>query len=285
MASTMADRLGKTAFLADRGIVRIAGPEAKTWLDSLVTCDLDRVSPGKARLGALLTPQGKILFDFLVNEAAEEDGGGYLLDCLAGMAPELVRRLGFYRLRARIELADVSADLGVLAGWDGAAADAEAGFLTTDPRDAALGWRLILPRDAAQAAATATPEAYHTHRIALGVPEGGKDFLFAEAFPHEALMDRLAGVDFDKGCYVGQEVVSRMQHRGTARTRLVRARYAGGIVADAGAEVTAGERVIGKAGSGADGRGLLMLRLDKLEDARAAGEPLRAGGLDVIVEA
>ncbi len=275
---------GHAAFLADRGVVRISGPDARTLLDNLITCDLDRVKPGHGRHGALLTPQGKIMFDFLVNEAEEADGGGYFLDCLAGMAGELVKRLSFYKLRAKATIEDMSAALGVLAGWGGAAADGESGLLTPDPRQAQLGWRLILPRAEAEAAATDPASAYHAARIALGVPEGGKDFLFNDAFPHEALMDRLAGVDFDKGCYVGQEVVSRMQHRGTARTRIIRLRYPDGFAAEAGAPVTAGGRVIGKAGSGADGIGLAMIRLDKLDDALAAGEEIRAGGLAFVVE-
>jgi folate-binding protein YgfZ len=127
-------------------------------------------------------------------------------------------------------------------------------------------------------------EAYHAHRIALGVPEGGRDFLFGDAFPHEALMDQLNGVDFDKGCYVGQEVVSRMQHRGTARTRIVPALYEGGFAADVGVEVTAGEKALGKTGTGAEGKGLLMIRLDRAADALKAGEVIRAGGIPVRLE-
>jgi folate-binding protein YgfZ len=274
---------GHTAFLADRGVVRVAGPDARMLLDNLITCDLDRVKPGQGRHGALLTPQGKIMFDFIINEAEEADGG-YFLDCLAGMAGELVKRLSFYKLRAKVAIEDMSAELGVLAGWGDAVADDESGLLTPDPREPKLGWRLILPRDEAEKAANTPAGAYHALRIGLGVPEGGKDFLFNDAFPHEALMDRLAGVDFDKGCYVGQEVVSRMQHRGTARTRIVKLRYPDGFAPEAGAAVTAGERVIGKAGSGAGGIGLATIRLDKLDDALAAGEEIRAGGLAFRVE-
>jgi len=275
---------GKTAFLADRGIVRLTGPDAHGFLDGLITCDLAKVAPGRARLGALLTPQGKILFDFIVHEAAEQDGGGILLDILAGMAGDLARRLGFYKLRAKVVIEDLSETLGILAGWDSATPDDDLGLASPDPRSAELGWRMILARTDGPAAATSTAGEYHAHRIACGVPEGGKDFLFADAFPHEALMDRLGGVDFDKGCYVGQEVVSRMQHRGTARTRIVRARYPDGIPADAGADVTAGDRVIGKTGSAQAGNGLATVRLDRLEEALAAGEAIRAGGLDVVLE-
>ena len=126
--------------------------------------------------------------------------------------------------------------------------------------------------------------AYHAHRIALGVPEGGKDFLFNDTFPHEALMDQLNGIDFDKGCYIGQEVVSRMQHRGTARTRIVPVVYEDGFTAEPWSEVTAGERRLGKVGTGANGRGLVMIRLDRAADALAAGETIRAGGMPVRIE-
>jgi hypothetical protein len=153
-----------------------------------------------------------------------------------------------------------------------------------DPRLADLGWRAVVAAaDAAEFAADPA-EAYHARRIALGVPEGGRDFLFGDAFPHEALMDQLQGVDFDKGCYVGQEVVSRMQHRGTARTRIVPALYEGGFAAEAGVEVMAGGKVLGRTGTGAEGRGLLVIRLDRAADALSAGETIRAGGIPVTLE-
>ncbi|MFL5223670.1 MAG: folate-binding protein, partial [Microvirga sp.] len=112
----------------------------------------------------------------------------------------------------------------------------------------------------------------------------GKDFLFNDTFPHEALMDQLNGIDFDKGCYIGQEVVSRMQHRGTARTRIVPVVYEDGFTAEPWSEVTAGERRLGKVGTGANGRGLVMIRLDRAADALAAGETIRAGGMPVRIE-
>ena len=125
-------------------------------------------------------------------------------------------------------------------------------------------------------------DAYHAHRIALGVPEGGRDFLFGDAFPHEALMDQLHGVDFDKGCYVGQEVVSRMQHRGTARTRIVPAVYEGGFAADVGRRGH-GRREGARQDRNRRGRAAasLMIRLDRAEDALKAGETIRAGGIPV----
>jgi folate-binding protein YgfZ len=270
--------------LADRGVVRVSGEDAKTFLDNLITCDLDRVSPHTARFGALLTPQGKILFDFIVFQAPEEIGGGYYLDVLKVFAPDLTKRLGFYKLRAKVAVEDMSETMAVVAGWDEPKPDDEIGLVAEDPRLSDLGWRAIIAAQDSEEFARQEPQRYHARRIALGVPEGGRDFLFGEAFPHEALMDQLRGVDFDKGCYVGQEVVSRMQHRGTARTRIVPAVYEGGFAADVGVEVTAGGKTLGTTGTGIEGRGLLMIRLDRAADALGAGHEIRAGGIPVTLE-
>jgi folate-binding protein YgfZ len=270
--------------LADRGVVRVSGEDAKTFLDGLITCDVDRIAPAGARFGALLTPQGKILFDFIVFQAPEEIGGGYYLDVLKVFAPDLAKRLGFYKLRAKVAVEDLSEGLAVVAGWDAPPPRDEAGLVAQDPRLPDLGWRAVVAAGDVAEFAPDPAERYHARRIALGVPEGGRDFLFGDAFPHEALMDQLQGVDFDKGCYVGQEVVSRMQHRGTARTRLVPAVYEGGFAAEVGVEVTAGSKALGKTGTGAEGRGLLMIRLDRAADALSAGEPILAGGIPVRLE-
>ncbi|MFL5197336.1 MAG: YgfZ/GcvT domain-containing protein [Microvirga sp.] len=293
-----------TAHLSDRGVVRVSGADARPFLDGLVTCDLDKVGPDRPRFGALLTPQGKLLFDFLLFEAPQDAGGGFYLDCLRFMAPELAKRLGFYKLRAKVAVEDLSETLAVVAGWgDAPKPDDAIGLVGGDPRLKALGWRAIVAAEDAALASPAEGEAvsrearpgegesatpghgaYHAHRVALGVPEGGKDFLFNDTFPHEALMDQLNGIDFDKGCYIGQEVVSRMQHRGTARTRIVPVVYEDGFTAEPWSEVTAGERRLGKVGTGANGRGLVMIRLDRAADALAAGETIRAGGMPVRIE-
>lgn len=256
--------------LADRAVLAVSGEDARSFLDRLVTCDLDRVAPGRSRYGALLTPQGKIIADFILHEVA----GGYLIETPAACLADLTKRLGLYRLRAKVSLSDRSADLAVLAGWDAPPPDgAEAS--APDPRVAALGWRAIVARGAT--AASTDPAAYAAYRIALGVPESGLDFALNDAFPHEALMDQMAGVDFDKGCYVGQEVVSRMQHRGTARTRVVRVAL-GGIPPEPGTPVVAGERALGSMGSVAAGHGLAMIRVDRASDALAEGVAMLAGG-------
>jgi folate-binding protein YgfZ len=159
-------------------------------------------------------------------------------------------------------------------------------LLYRDPRLPDLGIRVMIPPHlAAEAAAElgadlVDADAYEGHRVALGIPRGGLDFIYGDAFPHEADMDQLGGVDFEKGCYVGQEVVSRMEHRGTARTRVVPVVY-DAFAPDAGLAVMAGEKQVGTMGSSAGGRGLATLRLDRVADAVAAGTPLIAGGVEI----
>jgi tRNA-modifying protein YgfZ len=205
----------QAAILGDRAVVAVSGPAARDFLQGIVTVDIADVAPGTARHGALLTPQGKILFEFMVTFGGDD---AFLLDVARPLARDLVKRLMFYRLRAKVEIA-ARDDLTVVSLWGGTAPDFEVAF--ADPRLAALGWRAILPADEAPVrlaqggAEIVDRSAYHAYRIALGVPELGADYATGELFPHESDLDQLAGVDFDKGCFVGQEVVSRMQHRGT----------------------------------------------------------------------
>jgi tRNA-modifying protein YgfZ len=275
----------KSALLPDRGVVKVAGDDARKFLNGLITSDIDKVAPGEAAFAALLTPQGKIIVDFILTEADAADGGGFFLDCPRALAPTLVQRLNFYKLRAKLIVEDLSETLGVLAIWDGAA-ETEYGLCYGDPRLPALGSRCMLPPHLAGAAAAdlgaelVDASAYEAHRIALGVPRGGLDFIYGDAFPHETDMDQLGGVDFDKGCFVGQEVVSRIEHRGTARSRIVPVSY-DGFAPEAGTPVSAGEKSVGTLGSSAQGRALAMLRLDRTADALAAGAPLVAGGVEM----
>ena len=214
------------ALLPDRAIVTVTGEEAENFLQGVVTCNVATLPEGEARLGALLTPQGKIQFDFLVSRIE----GGFRLDTLAERAADLAKRLSLYRLRAKVAIA-ADPTVAVAAAWDGAQTTAETAR-ARDGRLGELGERFYASEGAFSA--DATEADYHAHRIGLGVPEGGRDFAFADAFPHEALMDQLGGVDFRKGCYVGQEVVSRMQHRGTARTRIVPVLYTDGPAPEPG---------------------------------------------------
>jgi tRNA-modifying protein YgfZ len=264
----------KAAILRDRSVLRIQGPEAPHFLHNLVTSSVETLQPGEARYAALLTPQGKIIADFIV--LAQEDG--FLLDVATGRVEELRKRLTLYKLRAKVTLTieDV-----VVAALFGKGIPPSLTMSYPDPRLPSLGWRAIMSRDRLHLLDEHEVEmideaAYHAHRITLGVPEGDQDFAFGDAFPHEADMDQFGGVDFRKGCYIGQEIVSRMQHRGTARTRIVPVSVVGEV--QQGMEITAGERLLGTLGSVIDGAALAMLRLDRTEDALNAGEPIRSGG-------
>lgn len=273
----------KSAFLPDRGVIKVAGEDARNFLNGLITTDVDKLKPGLGRFGALLTPQGKIIVDFLITEAPAGHGGGFLIDCPKALADGLATKLKFYKLRAKVTVDNLSDDLGVLAAWDGQLA-AQPDLAFADPRNAELGTRILIPEDLKQklsdliGAELVDAADYEAHRIALGVPRGGLDFMYSDAFPHETNMDRLAGVDFDKGCYVGQEVVSRMQHRGTARTRSVKVLLEDSSP-EAGVSVMAGDKSVGTMGSSAQGKGIALVRIDRVADALDAGQPLTAGGL------
>jgi folate-binding protein YgfZ len=275
----------KAAFLSDRSVIKVSGEAARDFLNGLVTTDVGLIQPGLGRFGALLTPQGKITVDFLITEAPSGHGGGFLIDCPRALAQTLADKLGFYKLRAKVVVENLSDSLGVLAAWDGDPA-IKPDLTFADPRGEKLGWRILIPEELAPKAASligaylVDDAVYEAHRIACGAPRGGIDFMYGDAFPHETNMDRLHGVDFDKGCYVGQEVVSRMQHRGTARTRTVR------LILDdsppeAGVPIVAGDKPLGTMGSSAGGMGLGLLRIDRAADALDAGLPLTAGGIAI----
>ena len=270
-----------SAFLEDRGVLRVSGDDAPVFLQGLVTNDVGSLAPGAACYSALLSPQGKLLFDFIVQRESGEPAS-FLLDCAADQAAALATRLGFYRLRAKVRIEDLSSELGVGAFWGGEPDAKLPGAAFPDPRDPRLGFRAILPRPAATALGAAAVAAYEAHRIALGVPKGGADFSYGDAFPHDVNMDVLHGLDFEKGCYVGQEVVSRMRHRANLRKRIVRVSFKG-TAPTPGTPVLDGEMPVGLLGSAAGGIALAQMRIDRAEDARAAGRSLSASGAPVEV--
>jgi folate-binding protein YgfZ len=283
----------KAALLPDRGVVKVAGDGARNFLHGLVTADILKLTPGTAVFAALLTPQGKIIADFIVVQAPSgqncADDGGFFLDIPRTLATALVERLNLYKLRAKVLIEDLSVTHSVLAAWGGSpdgSVTTRPGLGYADPRLPALGLRAIIAPDGAGAAAAALGAKlvdagdYEAHRIALGIPRGGVDFAYSDAFPHETDMDQLGGVDFRKGCFIGQEVVSRMQHRGSARTRAVPVRYKG-TAPDSGTAINAGGRQVGTLGSTSGGNGIALLRLDRVDDALAAGGTLTAGAAPI----
>jgi len=273
----------KAALLPERGVVKVAGEDARKFLNGLLTADIARVTPERAAYAALLTPQGKIMADMIVAEAPAEDGSGFFLDCPRALCGTLVERLNFYKLRAKVIAEDLSEVLGVMAVWDGSG-ETEYGLCYADPRLPELGSRCMLPPHLTAEAAADLNAAlldareYEAHRIALAAPRGGLDFYYNDAFPHEADMDQLNGIDFEKGCYVGQEVVSRVEHRGTARKRVVPVVFQD-FGPEAGVQVKAGDIDLGIMGTSARGRGLAMLHLGRIGDALAAGQPIVSGGI------
>ena len=271
---------GGVVVRADRGVIEVGGPEAAPFLHGLVTATVKSLGPGEASFGALLTPQGKILFDFFLVKTET----GYLIEAARAGIADLLKRLTFYRLRAAVTLAGRPADFAVAYAFGDAAAP-EGGLAFADPRLPGLATHVLAPAAAAPAA-TASMHDWHAHRIALGVPESGLDFAIGDTFPHDADMDDLCGVDFKKGCFIGQEVVSRMKHRGTARKRIVIARALEARPAwpDAGTEITCGEKTLGTLGSSADGLALALVRLDRAKEAIDMGDAIEVGGVTVALE-
>jgi hypothetical protein len=259
------------ARLDDRAVVAVSGPEAKSFLQGLITNDVETLDRHRALYAALLTPQGKVLFDFLITA----DDESLLLDCRAGAREALIKRLTMYRLRAKVQIAPRD-DLAVVAAWGGGLemeSLEEFGF--RDPRHPDLGARAITLRDAI----SPRHDDYLSHRLSLGIPEGA-DFGSDKMFALDADLDELHAVAFDKGCYVGQELTARMKHRGTARKRLLPVAAATPLPAP-GAAIRAGAQEIGEIASAYGQQGFALVRLDRLEEA--GDTPLTADGSSGVV--
>jgi folate-binding protein YgfZ len=260
-ATEMRDIDFRAGRLPGRAILSVRGPEAGHFLHNLLTSDIDHLGEGQAAYAALLSPQGKILFDMLVLP----QGDGYLIDCAAGQRADLLKRLAMYKLRAKVEIA-ARDDLAVGVS----PTEIAGGF--RDPRSDAIGWRMIgTPQSEA--------EGYDAARIAAGLADSEADLGSGEFFPHEANLDQLGGVNFKKGCYVGQEVVSRMEHRGTARSRILPVAL-DGDAPPKGTDIRSGGKQVGTLLSSAGSKALALIRLDRLADATA---PLLADGVSVRV--
>lgn len=270
--------------LPERSIVRVSGEDANKLLQGLVSNDMELLESAPAMHAALLSPQGKILFEFFVVSAGKD----FLLETAAAQAASLLKRLQLYKLRAKVEIADAAADYRVFGLWGEFAIEACRGLgriAFIDPRLAKLGARIIadcklaaeLP--AALGEATASASDWHAHRIDLGVPEADRDYPLGDTFLHEANFDQLAGVSFSKGCFVGQEVASRMQHRGGGRKRVVPVEGTAALTPNS--PVMAGTLSLGSVGSVHGGRGLALIRLDRAAEALAAGSVLTAGAIPI----
>ncbi|MEA1651662.1 folate-binding protein [Nitrospirillum sp. BR 11164] len=279
--------------LADRGVLALTGPDARTFLQGLITNDVRRVSPGHAIYALFLTAQGKFLHELFVIAQVDVDGNETLLiETEAARAPDLLRRLSMYKLRSKVALADASAQWAVGVALDGAPADAApgaGGIMETpegpaiayiDPRHAGLGLRLLLPRAVAEGLPDAAV-AYARRRLDLGVPDGSRDLVPEKSIPLENGMDSLSAVAFDKGCYMGQELTARTHYRALIRKRLMRVTASDGqALPAAGTPVTWGEREVGEMRSSLGPLGLAVLRIEDVEKPDVA---LSCGGVPLTV--
>lgn len=256
---TMTTRIAR---LDSRALIRVSGPDARPFLHNLLTQDVETLAPGELRFGALLSPPGRLLFDlFLWGEA-----DAVVLDAATDRRDALLQRLAMYKLRAQVT---VEADeRPVLAAWGG---DLPEGFMA-DPRAPGLGGRCA----AGEPATNASEDDYNAHRLSRGVPDPAADAPSDRTYPIEANFDLLNGIDFQKGCYVGQETTSRMKRRGTIKTRMLPIAF-DGPPPPFGAEVLNGELRAGEVLSGRDGSAMALLRLDRLEGLLTVeGRPVEA---------
>ncbi|NML74242.1 folate-binding protein YgfZ [Rhizobium sp. S-51] len=259
-----------STLLPDRALIQVSGADAEHFLHNLVTTDIAGLPQGEAWPGALLTPQGKILLDFLISRDSE----GFLIDTAREQSEALIKRLSMYKLRAAVVIA-AREEHGVSVGW-GEDIDEEG---LVDHRFAVAGIRVTRRPGGA---APANLQGYDALRVLAGIAESGRDFALQDAFPHDVLFDLMGGVSFKKGCYVGQEVVSRMQHRGTARRRIVLV-SADTTLPSPGTELTAEGKPVGTLGTVAGARALAILRIDRVGEALANGTPILAGETVVSV--
>ena len=273
------------ALLPDRGVVSVTGPDAVAFLDNLISNDMALLASQEALHAGLLSPQGKILFEFMVVKTPV----GFLLETALAQTAALAKRLTLYKLRAKVEIKDAPGEVIVAASFGDVRARPQGAIAFVDPRSAKLGDRLLLPAPAVgdlvakTAARRMSPGLVAAHRIAFGGPEAGLDYPLGDTFPHEADFDLFNGVSFSKGCYVGQEVVARMQNKTVVRKRV--ARVKGDDQLTNGAEVKVGEASVGRIGSVAGTHGLAMLRLDRIVEAMDKGQAITANAIALTVEA
>ena len=257
----------KIAHLSSRALIGVRGPDWRSFLQGLITQDVETLKPGAMRYGALLTPQGRLLHDLFIT--AENDG--CVLDVAATARDGLIAKLTIYRLRAKVQIESVEAQ--VFASWGDGSPPGEAAWIA-DPRTPALGFRansMLLKERVG-----ATEDAYDAHRLALGVADPVKDSAEND-YPIEANLDLLHGIDFKKGCFVGQETTSRMHRRGLVKTRMAPIRFEGPPLAF-GASILSGDLRAGEVRGAQDGRAMALLRIDR------TGGALTCEGRQVVLD-
>ena len=277
----------KAVILEGRGVLKIEGPDVRPYLQGLVSNDVDMVSAERTVWAALLTPQGKFLHEFIIFQPEPEV---FLLDCEAARIEDLIRRLSIYKLRSKVALSDARGDFAVLGLFGesileklglpaepGHARDLAGGIVTVEPRLPPLGARALVPRAGVSKWIEATGFApgslddYDRLRIALGVPDGSRDMEVEKATLLENGFDELQGVDWNKGCYMGQELTARTKYRGLVKKRLLPVALDGAAPAP-GTQVLCDGKDAGTLHSAAGDMALALLRLEHLEGTLTAGE-------------
>ncbi|MEX1147385.1 MAG: folate-binding protein [Sphingomonadales bacterium] len=261
-----------SAHLASRGVLALDGADARDFLQGLVTNDTSALTPDTPLYAAMLTPQGKYLFDLLAVDA----GNTIYLDCEGARIDDLMRRLTMYKLRARVDIRNVSDDRGVIAVWDSEPDHAPDCITARDPRHPDLGWRMICPR--ATMTGLEAEDTYDAHRLALGIPAPG-DFEVDKTLILEGNVAELHGVSFSKGCYVGQELTARMNHRGKVRKRLIPVKVNGSLP-EPGTPVLKDGKTVGDIRTGQGPRAIAFLRIEDV----AHGDRLECGDSHLTVD-
>jgi folate-binding protein YgfZ len=266
------------SILEDRRLLALKGPDARDFLQGLITNDIMACAEDRAIYAALLTPQGKILFEFFV---VLSDENQLLIDCAASRVGDLMKRLALYRLRAKVEIA-LKPDLAIAVLWgDGATFEIPSDAVSfRDPRDPSLGLRIIATHDVLVGTIGGLAVGdYQAHRLALSVPDSA-DLPPDSIFALDAGLEELNGVSFNKGCFIGQEVTARMKHRATARRRFFLAEFAD-EAPPPGTSIVSEGRELGTVATGAKGNALALVRLDRLAEAEAKHAPVTADGRNV----
>jgi tRNA-modifying protein YgfZ len=282
--------------LTDRGVLAVSGPDARSLLQGLISNDIERVTPTRSAYAALLTPQGKFLFDFFIGQVGET----LLLDTERARLDDLIRRMTLYRLRAKVQFEDASERFAVAAllgdgmaaalglpDEAGASRELRGGVAMIEPRLKAAGGRTVLPAGELRAVLEGLGlteldrDAYERRRIALGLPDGSRDMRIDKAILLENGFEELNGVDFKKGCFVGQELTARTKYRGLIRKRLMPVQLRG-LRPEPDAIIRLDDREAGEMRSSVDGIGLALLRLEQVERAAAEGRPLTVGETEVV---
>lgn len=249
--------------LEHRGLLRIEGSDARVFLQGLISNDIERVAPDHMIWAALLTPQGKFLHDLFI----VQQGEALLIDGEAARLDDLIKRFRLYKLRSQITITDLRTEMAVVAVWPtegqiGSALPWRDGILAVDPRLAGMGGRAFLPRSTLPDS-NATLVEWDALRLSLGLPDGSRDMEIDKAILLENGFDELHGVDWKKGCYVGQELTARTKYRGLIKKRLTPVRFEGEAPSP-GTLLHQNGQEVGEMRSSVDGIGVALLRLEAL---------------------